>query len=160
MNVKAHHGAFYFLNFIDDYSRYAYMYLLAHRYKALDVFKCFVTEVETQLDRRLKTLRIECFHEYLPLMLKDFCEEQGIRRQLTIPSTAQQNAMVERKNRTLLHMVSSMMTHANLLMNFWRDASLTAIYILNRGPSKSIPPTPYELWHGRKPSLAHLHPWG
>jgi len=37
---------------------------------------------------------------------------------------------------------------------------LTATYILNRVPSKSIPATPYELWHGRKPSLDHLCPWG
>jgi len=31
MNVKARHGGFYFLTFIDDYSRYGYLYLLAHR---------------------------------------------------------------------------------------------------------------------------------
>jgi len=31
MNVKAHHGVFYFLTFIDDYSRYGYVYLLSHR---------------------------------------------------------------------------------------------------------------------------------
>jgi len=37
---------------------------------------------------------------------------------------------------------------------------LTATYILNRVPSKSIPVTPYELWHGRHPSLDHLRPWG
>jgi len=47
MNVKARRGAFYFLTFIDDYSRYGYVYLLSHRYEALDVFKRFVAEVET-----------------------------------------------------------------------------------------------------------------
>ena len=47
MNVKARHWAFYFLTFIDDYSRYGYVYLLSHHYEALDVFKRFVAEVET-----------------------------------------------------------------------------------------------------------------
>jgi len=47
MNVKARHGAFYFLAFIDDYSRYGYVYLLSHRYEAFDVFKRFVDEVKT-----------------------------------------------------------------------------------------------------------------
>jgi len=37
---------------------------------------------------------------------------------------------------------------------------LTAAYIFNRVPSKSVSATPYELWHGRKPSLEHLRPWG
>ena len=52
------------------------------------------------------------------------------------------------------------MAHANLPISFWRDALLTAVYSLNRMPSKSIPVAPYELWHSRKPSLAHLRPWG
>ena len=41
MNVKACNGAVYFLTFIDDYSRYEYMYLLSHHYEAFDVFKRF-----------------------------------------------------------------------------------------------------------------------
>jgi len=48
MNVKAHHGAIYFITLIDDYSRYGCVYLLSYRYEALDVFKHFVAEVETQ----------------------------------------------------------------------------------------------------------------
>jgi len=57
-------------------------------------------------------------------------------------------------------MVKSMMAYANLPISFWGDAPLTAAYILNRVPSKSISTTPYELWHGRKPTLEHLRPWG
>lgn len=37
---------------------------------------------------------------------------------------------------------------------------LTAAYILNRVPSKSVPSTPYELWNGIKPNLGYFHPWG
>ena len=36
----------------------------------------------------------------------------------------------------------------------------TAIHILNRVPSESVPKTPYELWTGRVPSLNHLRVWG
>jgi len=37
---------------------------------------------------------------------------------------------------------------------------LTAAYILNRMPSKSVSSTPYELWNGVKPNLGYFHPWG
>ena len=37
---------------------------------------------------------------------------------------------------------------------------MTAIYVLNRVLSKTIPTTPYEIWHGKKPSLSHLRIWG
>ena len=67
--------------------------------------------------------------------------------------------MAERRNQILLDMVRSMIAHANLPISFWGDALLTAAYILNRVPSKSVYATPYELWHGKKPSLEHLHPW-
>jgi len=58
-----------------------------------------------------------------------------------IPGTPQQNGIAERKNRTLLDMVKSMMAHANLPISFWGDVLLTATYILNRVPSKSVPAT-------------------
>jgi len=47
MSVKARHWTNYFLTFIDDYSRYGYVYLLSHHCETLDVFKRFVVEVET-----------------------------------------------------------------------------------------------------------------
>ena len=52
------------------------------------------------------------------------------------------------------------MAQAHLPISFWGDALLTAIFILNRVPTKSIATTPYELWIGRKPNLSILKPWG
>ena len=37
---------------------------------------------------------------------------------------------------------------------------MTAAYILNSVPYKSVPTTPYELWTGAKPNLENLRPWG
>ena len=60
----------------------------------------------------------------------------------------------------MLDMVRSMMVQANLLISFWGNALLTAAYILNRVPSKSVPSTPYELWNDEKLDLGNLHSWG
>jgi len=79
MNVKSRHGTIYFITLIDDYSPYEYVYLLSHCYEALDVFKCFVAEVKTQLERRVKILQTDRGYEYLPDMFKEFCEEKGMR---------------------------------------------------------------------------------
>ena len=49
--------------------------------------------------------------------------------------------------------VRSVMVHASLLISFWGDALLTAAYLLNRVPSKSVELTPYELWTRSKPTL-------
>ncbi|KAF7113365.1 hypothetical protein RHSIM_RhsimUnG0133700 [Rhododendron simsii] len=53
-----------------------------------------------------------------------------------------------------------MMVQADLPKSFWGDALLTAAYVFNRVPSKSVSSTPYELWNGEKPNLEGLRPWG
>ncbi|KAM1532880.1 hypothetical protein ACFX10_006857 [Malus domestica] len=57
-------------------------------------------------------------------------------------------------------MVRSMMSSADLPVTFWGYALYAAAYLLNRVPSKSVSQTPYEMWHGRKPSLNHIKIWG
>jgi len=116
--------------------------------------------VENRLSIKIKALKTDRGREYLSEQFKKFCDEKGIARQLTIPYTPQQNGVAERRNRTLFDMVRSMMAQANLPIFFWGDALLTAAYILNRVPSKSVSSTPYELWNDVKPNLGYFHPWG
>lgn len=87
------------------------------------------------------------------------CEEEGIPRQLTIPSTLQQKSVAERMNLTLLNMVRSMMVQVNISILIGEMYFLT-VYIFNRVPSKSILFTPYELWTGKKSNLGNMRPWG
>ena len=77
-----------------------------------------------------------------------------------MPSTPQQNGVAERRNRTLMNMVRSMMSDSSLTKSLWMYTLKTAVYLLNMIPSKAIPKTPFELWIGRKPSLRHLDVWG
>ncbi|RVW22816.1 Retrovirus-related Pol polyprotein from transposon TNT 1-94 [Vitis vinifera] len=89
-----------------------------------------------------------------------FLEKHGIHAQYTMPGTPQQNGVAERRNRTLMEMVRSMMSYSSVPISLWGEALKTAMYILNRVPSKAVPKTPFELWTGRKPSLRHIHIWG
>ena len=56
MNVKARGGYEYFVTFIDDYSRFGYVYLMLHKSETFDKFKEFHAEVERQLGKQIKTL--------------------------------------------------------------------------------------------------------
>ncbi|KAJ9539077.1 LOW QUALITY PROTEIN: hypothetical protein OSB04_031810 [Centaurea solstitialis] len=77
--------------------------------------------------------------------------------QYTTPYNPSKSGMAERKNRTLLNMVRSMMCTTGLPIFLWGETLKTANYICNRSPSKSIEETPFELWYGKQPSLHHLH---
>ncbi|KAH9671204.1 hypothetical protein KPL70_017270 [Citrus sinensis] len=91
---------------------------------------------------------------------KEYLVENGIISQLTALGTPQQNGVAERRNRTLLDMMRSMLSYSSLPISFWGLALETAVYLLNLVPSKSVPKTPIELWSGRKPSLRHVRIWG
>ena len=54
-------------------------------------------------------------------------------------------------------MVRSMISHSSLPESLWGEALKTAIYILNRVPSKAVNKTPYELWTRKIPSIKHFH---
>ena len=77
-----------------------------------------------------------------------------------MPGSPAMNGVAERRNRTLMEMVRSMISHTSLPLSLWGEALKTAAYILNRVPTKAANKTPYELWTGRKPSLQHLRIWG
>ena len=57
-------------------------------------------------------------------------------------------------------MVRSMLSSSNLPKSLWTEALKTAVYILNRVPTKAVPKIPFELWKGWKPSLRHMRVCG
>ena len=67
------------------------------------------------------------------------------------------NGVAKQRNQTLKDMVRSMISHSFLPESLWGEALKTAVYILNRVPSKVVNKTPYELWTGKRLSIKHLH---
>ncbi|KAJ9541966.1 hypothetical protein OSB04_028472 [Centaurea solstitialis] len=153
-------GYRYFITFTDDFSRYGYVYLMRHKSESFEIFREFQNEVQNQLGRKIKFLRSDRGGEYLSDEFDNHLMECGIVSQLTPPYTPQMNGVSERRNRTLLDMVRSMMCHSTLPMSFWGHALKTAAHILNRAPTKSVEKTPYELWKGKKPNISFLRIWG
>ena len=97
----------YFITFIDDYSRYGYMYLMKNNSESFEKFKEYKNEVENQLDKKIKTLRNDRGGEYLSIEFSTFLKECGIIPQLTPPGTPQWNDVPEKRNRILLDMIHS-----------------------------------------------------
>ncbi|KAJ9545177.1 hypothetical protein OSB04_024884 [Centaurea solstitialis] len=135
---EARGGYRYFITFTDDFSRYGYVYLMRHKSESFEKFKEYQNEVQNQLDRKIKFLRSDRGGEYLSQEFGNHLMECGIVSQLTPPYTPQMNGVSERRNRTLLDMVRSMMCHSMLPVSFWGHALETAAHILNRAPTKSV----------------------
>ncbi|GJX27309.1 retrotransposon protein, putative, ty1-copia subclass, partial [Tanacetum coccineum] len=147
--ITSRQGASYFVTFTDDFSRYGYVYLLKHKHEVFETFKVFQKEVENQLGKTIKSLRSDRGGEYMSQEFLDHLKDHGIIAHRTPPYTPQHNGMSERRNRTLLDMVRSMMSQTTLPKSFWDYALETAARILNMVPTKKVEKTPYEVWHGQ-----------
>nr|GEX42759.1 retrovirus-related Pol polyprotein from transposon TNT 1-94 [Tanacetum cinerariifolium] len=116
----------------------------------------FQKEVKNQLGKTIKSLRSDRGGEYISQDFLDHLKDHGIIAHRTHPYTPQHNGVSERRNRTLLDMVSQ----TTLLKSFWDYALETVARILNMVPTKKVEKTPYEVWHGKAPKLSYLKVWG
>nr|GEV54170.1 retrotransposon protein, putative, Ty1-copia subclass [Tanacetum cinerariifolium] len=113
-------------------------------------------EVENQLGKTIKSLRSDREGEYMSQEFLDHLKDHGIIAHRTPPYTPQHNGVSERRNRTLLDMVRSMMSQTTLSKFFWDYALESAPRILNMVPTKKVDKTQYEVWHRQAPKLSYL----
>nr|GEW36144.1 hypothetical protein [Tanacetum cinerariifolium] len=135
--VKSLSKKSYCLVITDDYSRFSWVFFLDSKDETPPVLKTFIIGLENLLSLK------------------------GIKREFSVPRTAQQNGIAERKNRTLIEAARTLLADLLLSIPFWAEAVNTACYVQNRVlVTKPRNKTPYELLHGRLPSIGFMIPFG
>ncbi|KAK2403542.1 putative mitochondrial protein [Trifolium repens] len=161
IDVLSTGGNKYFLTFVDEFSRMTWLYHIKVKSEAFDVFKKFKALVEKQSGKSIKVLRTDGGGEYTSTEFENYCKEKGIIHEVTAPYTPQHNGLAERRNRSILNMARSMVKQKQLPKRFWGEAVSTAVYILNRSPTKRlVDKVPEEVWSKVKPSVSHLKVFG
>ncbi|RZB60293.1 Ycf3-interacting protein 1, chloroplastic [Glycine soja] len=84
MRTPSHQNNRYFILFIDDFSKMAWVYFLKEKSKVFGVFKKFKALAENQSGKWIKVLRSDRGKEYTSREFERFCEDEGIERQLTV----------------------------------------------------------------------------
>ncbi|GKG47122.1 putative ribonuclease H-like domain-containing protein, partial [Tanacetum coccineum] len=93
----------------------------------------FITEVENQLNHKVKVIRSDNETEFKNGEFKngemdEFCGQKGIKREYSVAITPQQNGVAKRKNRTLIEAARTMLADSLLPTVFWAEAVNTACY--------------------------------
>ena len=142
-------GNKYFITFVDDNTKYCYVYLLKSEDEAIEKFVLYKIEVENQLNKKIKVLRSDRGGEYETPFV-DIYAQPRIINETTTPYSPQSNGVPsEKKKHTLKEMMEGMLIRSGLPQNIWGEAILFANYLLNKVPKKKAEETPYVLWRGR-----------
>lgn len=123
----------YYVSFIDDYSKYTWLYLLKKKFDVFQVFHDFENQVERKFDTKILAMQTDWGGEYQAL--DSFFQRVGISNRVSCPHAHQQNGVAERKHRHIVEMDLALLANASMPLKFWDEAFLTATYLINLLPT-------------------------
>ena len=150
----------YFLLFKDDYSSFVKLYFIKNKYEVKKCFSNFILRVKNETNQNINILRTDNGLEFLNKDMDEIMEKYRIKHEKTVPYTPEQNGKAERENRTLIESARTVLLNKTLKKSLWAEAVNFAAYILNRTRKTSLNKSPYELWHGKKPSISYFRIFG
>ena len=101
----------YYVYFVDDYSRYTWVYLMRNRSEILQIFADFTNIIHTQFHKHIKVFWSDGAREYIFSFMNNVLKSYGTIPQQSCPH--QQNGVAERKNRHLLEVTWSLLLFAS-----------------------------------------------
>jgi transposase InsO family protein len=109
----------HYLVIVDDFSRYTWVFFLHDKSEVAYIFKKFAKKAQNELDCKIKKIRSDNGKEFDNTNIHEYCDEIGIKHEVSTTYTPQQNGVVERKNRTLITLARTMIDEYNTLERFW-----------------------------------------
>jgi transposase InsO family protein len=88
--------------------------------------------IENLSGKKIKILRSDNGGDYTSKEFVIFFNDVRIKRELTTPYNPQQNGVPERKNRTIMEAVKTMIHDQDIPMHLWEEATRTIVYVQNR----------------------------
>lgn len=152
-------GYRYYVSFVDEYTRFTWIFRLKTKDATLPIFKIFKTQVEKQFERPIKCLQSDWGGEFRPFV--DFVHKEGIQFRHSCLYTHNQNGLVERKHRHITELGLTLLAQATLPIKFWWDSFHTAAYNINRLPTPTLSmKSPYECMFHNKPDYKFMRTFG
>jgi hypothetical protein len=148
----------YYVSFIDDFSKFVWIYTIKDIYEVFERFCDFQNLVERLFARKILTMQTDSGGEYKKL--NPFFQCIGISHHVSCPHKHQQNGLAKGKHRHIVE-VSLTLLAQSMPLKFWDEALTTAVYLINRTPSKVINfETPLERLFQTKPNYLSLRVFG
>jgi transposase InsO family protein len=151
----------YYLVFVDEFTKFTWVYLLKHKSDTFHIFTQFQAMVHTQFSLPIKTIRTDCGGEFTSNQFNQFCASKGMIHQVSCPHTPQQNGVAERKHRHLVQCALALLSQSTLPMSYWSYAISTATHLINKLPTPNLSnKSPWETLYHTLPDFTYLKTFG
>jgi transposase InsO family protein len=151
----------YYLVFVDEFTKFTWVYLLKHKSDTFHTFTQFQAMVHTQFSLLIKTIRTDCGGEFTSNQFNQFCASKDMIHQVSCPHTPQQNGVAERKHRHLVQCALALLSQSTLPMSYWSYAISTAAHLINKLPTPNLSnKSPWETLYHTLPDFTYLKTFG
>lgn len=140
-------GKRYFVTFIDEYSKYTRVYLLARKAEVFNKFKEYLQVAERHTGKRLCILKSDCGGEYRSSKFISFAATHGVILEQGPPHTPEHNSIAERYNRTIMERTRAQLIHAGAPKRLWGEFVMATCHILNLSPTTTVNGLPINIWN-------------
>jgi hypothetical protein len=160
IRIPSIHKNTYLFSITDEGSEMREIFGMQSKKEAIQHLKAFVARAETELERKVKYIRLDGAGEFHSDAMTTWAKDKGTQLEYTTPYTPEQNGIAERGMRTILDGTRSNIIDSGLPPEFWEDAAKAFVYAANRGYKPSLGMSPFEAWHKKKPDVSHLRVFG
>ena len=111
-------GSRYFVIFVDDFSRYTWIYLMKNRSKILIIYRDFAKMIQTKYSKVIKIFRSDNAREYRQTDFFTILKYYGTIFHISCAGTSQQNRRAERKLHHILNTVRALTNATSTPVSF------------------------------------------
>jgi hypothetical protein len=134
---------------------------MKNRSDFFDIYCMFRAMVKTQHNAVIKCFRCDLGGEYTSNKFSELLTFDGTIHQTSCTDTPQQNGVAERKHRHIVETARSLLLSASVPSEFWGEAVLTAVHVINRIPSSVTSGlSPFEKLYNSTPDYSSLKVFG
>ena len=123
----------YYVIFVDQYTKYIWLYTLKNKNKVHEIFKNFQPLIERHFQTKIHSFYTDGGGEFEGL--KSYLSSQGIEHLVSPPYIPQRVAIAERRHSHIIETTKTLLHQASLPSKFWILACQQATYLINRLPT-------------------------
>jgi hypothetical protein len=154
-------GSRYYVSFINDHTRYCWVYLMKHRSEFFEIYAAFRALIKTQHSVMIKCFRCDLGGEYTSNKFYQLLALDGTIHQTSCTDTPEQNGVAERKHMHIVETARSFLLSAFVPNEFLGEAVLTAVSLINTiSSSHSSGLSSFENLYGFVPDYSSFRVFG
>ena len=147
----SHHK--WFILFVDDFSRYTWVYLLKTKSEIPKILVLFCEMIHNAFRKKVRLIRTNNAKEYFCGEVNKYMEDKGIIHQSSCLNTPQQNGLAERKIGHIMSSARALLFQGNCPKFYWNEAVATTTHLINRTPKTLNLKAPIDLLSSEYPHL-------